>query len=60
MALCFSGVQTLIQLFRDFQFQSFATPDVKVYYPLGFSISDDPFYVLALLSLARDSYDHEP
>ena len=39
----FSGVRTLIQLFRNFLFRSFATPDVAVYYPLEFPISDKPF-----------------
>jgi hypothetical protein len=56
----FLGVRTLIQLFRNFLFQSFATPDVAVYYPLGFPISDKPFYELALLSLALEAYNHAP
>jgi hypothetical protein len=39
----FECLKLQFKLFWDFQFQSFATPDVEVYYPLRFPISDKPF-----------------
>jgi hypothetical protein len=61
LALCFSGV-------RNFKFSYFGTSSFRVsqFLMSRFTVLSDsrspmtPFYVLTLLSLAPDSYDHAP